>query len=492
MSGLFFGVNIALKGMTAQQTGLEVTAHNIANANTEGYSRQRVNLESSQPISGLVAGGGQLGSGVDVGSITRVRQQYLDTQVRNQTSGLEHQTAIADTMEQVETVFMEPSDNGLNAQIEDFWNQWQALAADPASTPIRTALQESSATLADTFGQINRQLTDIKAGLATQIESTMGEINGLAADIADLNQQIVKVQLAGEIPNDLLDQRDLLLDQLAALGNIIVTNHMDTSGKYNGAVDVRLGDLTLVNASGASVISGSSDLSSVTSGSLGGLQILAGDGSSSQSVQHYIDRLNGLAISIARSVNEVHAAGVDLNGNAGGNYFVFTDADGNSIDLSGVDWNDPGASGLSAASLAVNPEIEADVAKIAAAAPSGMFMEGNGDIALQIAALGDARMAYDSASGLLTAQNGGSYTIASFYQNLVTEIGSTVSSSGRKAETMQVLVTQMKNHRESIMGVSLDEESVHMIQYQHAYEACAKVISIIDEMLDTLINGMKA
>ncbi len=492
MSGLFFGLNIALKGMTAQQTGLEVTAHNIANANTEGYSRQRVNLESSQPISGLVTGGGQLGSGVDVGSITRVRQQYLDTQVRNQTSGLEHQTAVAGTMEQVETVFMEPSDNGLNAQIAEFWNQWQALAADPASTPIRTALQESSATLADTFGQVSRQLTDIQAGLATQIESTVGEINGLAGDIADLNQQIVKVQLAGEIPNDLLDQRDLLLDQLASLGNITVTNRMDGSGKYNGAVDVRLGDLTLVNASGASAINASSDLSSVTGGSLGGLQTLAGDGSSSQSVQYYIERLNGLALSIARSVNEVHAAGVDLDGSAGGNYFVFTDADGNNIDLTGVDWSNPGASGLSAANLAVNPEIEADVTRIAAAIPGSILMEGNGDIALQIAALGDAPMAYDSASGLLSAQTGGNYTIASFYQNLVTEIGSTVSSSGRKAETMQALVTQMKNQRESIMGVSLDEESVHMIQYQHAYEACAKVISIIDEMLDTLINGMKA
>lgn len=492
MSGLFFGLNIALKGMTAQQTGLQVTAHNIANANTEGYSRQRVNLESSYPISGLVAGGGQLGSGVDVGSITRVREQYLDTQVRNQTAGLEFQNVVNDTMGLVETVFMEPSDNGLNAHMEEFWNQWQALSADPASTPIRTALQESSAALADTFGQVSRQLTSIKAGLATQIEGVVGEINGLAADIADLNQQIVKVQISGEIPNDLLDQRDLLLDQLAARGNITVTNSMDSSGKYSGAVEVRLGDLTLVNASGASAISASSDLSSVTGGSLGGLQVLAGDGSSSQSVQYYINRLNGTAVSIARNVNQVHAGGVDLQGNAGGNYFVFTDANGSSIDLSGVDWSNPGGSGLSAANLAVNPDIKADVAKIAAAAPSSILMEGNGDIALQIAALGDAQMAYDGASGLLVPQSGGSYKIASFYQNLVTELGSTVSSSGRKAQTMQALVDQIKNQRESTMGVSLDEESVQMIQYQHAYEACAKVISIIDEMLDTLINGMKA
>ncbi len=492
MSGLFFGLNISLKGMMAQQTGLETTAHNIANVNTEGYSRQRVNLEASQPISGLVTGGGQLGSGVDVGSITRIRQQYLDTEVRTETSALECQTAIAGTMDLVQTVFMEPSDNGLNAQLEDFWNEWQELAADPSSTPVRTALKEASTALADTFRQINQQLTEVQAGLQTQIDDTVGGINQLAAAIADLNKQIIKVKITGENPNDLMDKRDLLLDQLAALGNITVTNSQDGSGNYTGGVDIKLGDLTLVDASGATVISSEDDLSSVTGGSLGGLQSLAGDGTSNDSVQYYIDRLNGLALSIARSVNEIHATGADLNGDAGAEYFVFTGGDGNPIDLSSVDWSDPAASGLSAANMAVNPDIDADVTKIAAAVSGSLVLEGNGDIALQIAGLGDAPMVYDAASGLLTSQDGGNYTIASFYQNLITDMGSTVSSAERRIDNLQALVDQVKNQRESIMGVSLDEESAHMIQYQHAYEACAKVISIIDEMLDTLINGMKA
>jgi len=492
MSGLFFGLNISLKGLMVQQAGLETTAHNIANANTEGYSRQRVNLEASQPISGLVTGGGQLGSGVDIGSITRVRQQYLDSEVRNETSQLEYQKAVAGTMNQVQTVFMEPSDNGLNAQLADFWNQWQVLAADPSSAPVRTALKEASTALADTFQQIDRQLGEIQAELQTQMDDTLAEVNELAAAIADLNKQIIRVKITGENPNDLTDKRDLLLDQLSALGNVTVTNSQDASGNYTGGVDVKLGNLTLVDSSGATVISSADDLSSVKSGALGGLQILAGDGTSNSSVQYYIDRMNSLALSIARTVNEIHAGGVDLNGDAGENFFIFTDSGGNPIDLSAVDWSDPAASGLGAANLAVNPDIDADVSKIAAAVSSSLVMEGNGDIALQIARIGDAPMVYDPTSGLLASQTGGNYSIASFYHNLVTDIGSTVNGAERKVDNIQALVDQVKSQRESIMGVSLDEESAHMIQYQHAYEACAKVISIMDEMLDTLINGMKA
>lgn len=492
MSGLFFGLNIGLKGLMAQQTGLQTTAHNIANANTEGYSRQRVNLEASPGLSGLVNGSGQLGSGVDVGSITRIRQQYLDTEVRAETSALECQTEIAEAMDLVQTVFMEPSDEGLNAQLAEFWNQWQELAADPSSTAVRTALKESSAALADTFQQISRQLTRIQAGLESQIDQEVQQVNSLASAIADLNKQIIKVKISGENPNDLMDQRDLLLDRLAALGNITVANSQDAGGSYTGGVDVKLGSLTLIDASGAAVISSADDLSSVTGGSLGGLQTLAGDGSSNDSVQYYIDRVNGLAFSIASTVNAIHAAGVDLNGDAGEDYFVFTDAGGNPIDLDSVDWSDPAASGLSAANMAINPDIDADVTRIAAAVAGGLTLEGNGGIALRISGLSDAAMAYDPSSGLLVGQEGGNYTIASFYHNMVTEVGSVVSRAERSANNLQALTDQIRAQRQSIMGVSLDEESARLIQYQHAYNACAKVISIIDKMLDTLINGMKA
>jgi flagellar hook-associated protein 1 FlgK len=473
---LFFGMNIALKGMMAQQAALNVTSNNIANASTDGYSRQQVNLEASTPISGIVTGE-QLGSGVDVSDVARVRNEFFDYQLRTQTSDLNSDTTIHDTLGNVETVINETSsDTGLSSEMDSFWNAWQDVSVTPASSAVRTTLMESAVTLTDSIRQLSSQLTGIQDDInKTQIPQSVENVNSISARIATLNGQIVTSEANGETPNDLLDKRDLLLDQLSATGNITVTKRGTT-----GAVDVIFGtmkDKPIVDKDGAHDLNSSAiTASSVTGGSLGALAQLGviGDAAPANTVQYYINKLDTLAAGIATRVNGVHFTGTNLEGksgddNVGADFFVSKDG-----------------SSLSAANICVNSAIQDDVSKIAASGGT-TNLTGNGDIALKIADLKDTKLT----SGLGISDTG-TITIGAFYQDMVTELGSKVNEAKSNITNQQTLVDNLSSKKESVSGVSLDEETTNIVLYQHAYSACAKVISVMDEMLDTIINNMKA
>jgi flagellar hook-associated protein 1 FlgK len=299
---LFFGNNIALKGMMAQQAALNVTANNVANASTEGYSRQRVGLEASNPISGIVYGE-QMGSGVDVADVSRVRSEFLDYQLRTQTSELNSQKTMHDTLDNIETVFNETSrDIGLSSDLSNFWNAWQDVSVTPSASAVRTVLMESAVTLTDNIRQIYSQLSGIKDDINTQISQSVENVNSIAIRLNTMNRQIANSVMNVETPNALLDSRDLLLDQLSEIGNITVAKRGTT-----GAVDIKLGDNTIVDADGFHAMI---DTASVTGGSLGALKRL-GDtsGDNVGSVQYYMDKLDTMAAGIAKSVNELHSAG---------------------------------------------------------------------------------------------------------------------------------------------------------------------------------------
>lgn len=487
---LFFGINIALKGMMAQQAALDVASHNIANANTPGYSRQRVTLQTSPPISGLNCG--QLGSGVDTAEITRIRDLFLDYQVRKEASSLEKQQVIYEALQMAENVFMEPSPTGFNNKLDTFWNAWQELSRTPDSSPVRTALKEASVSLTDALRQMHGQLTDIKIDAQSQIDLQIREVNSIAERIAVLNQQIVYVQMTGQNPNDLYDKRDLALDELAALGNIAVTDSLDGNGRATGALEVKFGGLDIVAADGPQAISRNDiDSLALTDGSLAGLLQISGDNDQPGSIQYYMAKLDTLAAGIAKTINDLHHTGLDLAGGVGQDYFIFQDAGGNIIDLEAVDWDDPWGSGLGAAGIYVNPAIAGNVSLIAASPAGDLLLEGNGGIALKIAQLKDTWLQYDPHSRMLKNQ-AGDITIGMFYQNLITDLGSAAGEAEKRVENQQTLVNQIINRRESMQGVSVDEEVANMVIFQHSFDASAKVISIIDQMLDTIIHGLKA
>ncbi|NLV22464.1 MAG: flagellar hook-associated protein FlgK [Syntrophomonadaceae bacterium] len=464
---LFFGNNIALKGMMAQQAALNVALNNVANANTEGYSRQRVDLQASNPISGIVYGE-QLGSGVDVANIGRIRDEFLDYQLRTQTSELKAHTTVHDTLNNVEIVFNETArDIGLSSDLNKFWNAWQDVSVTPASPAVRTVLMESAVTLSDHMRQIYSQLSGIREDINTQISQSITAVESIAARINTLNTQIANSSMNGETPNDLLDSRDIMLDKLAEIGNITVTKRGTT-----GAVDVKLGEHTIVDQAG--VHTDEFDPATVKGGTLGALVKLGGAGTNNPgSVQYYMDKLNIMAASLANNVNALHVQGINLDGETGesnpGAQF-FTANDGEEIN---------------AANLTVNSAIQNNVYKIAAS-NNEVNLTGNGEMALALANLRTTSQISDSEDG------SGQKTIDAFYQETVTQLGSKVNEAESNVINQQTLVTNLSLKKESVSGVSLDEETANTVVYQHAFNACARVISIIDQMLDTVINRMKA
>lgn len=462
MSSAFFGLNTALRGLVASQTMLETAAHNTANASTPGYSRQRAGLVASEPYaypafnrSGLP---GQIGTGVTVATITRVRDAFLDLQLRSQLSIEGDWSARRDELSKVETIFPEPTGSGLGTVLGRFWDAWQDLAADPTSSAARAALVEQSLTVAARFGRDAAQLRTLTEGIDGQIRQDVATVNGLAERIAALNTQIQMVRVSGDHANDLEDQRDILLDELAGIVPITLQAQAD------GTVTVLVAGTDLVNGSRVRALStgpnGSGKL--VPTWSDGSLVPLAGGRLAALvdvrdvKLAGYRTRLDGLASGVADAVNALHVTGLDGAGAAGLAFFSYTAGD-------------------AAATLAVNPAIVSNPNLVAAA--SAPNQPGDGSIA---GAIADLRAGRQFASGTQTA--------ADYYASLVGEIGSDARQASEMAGNQELVTGHLRQRRESTSGVSLDEEAADMIRFQHAYAAAARVITTFDEMLDVLIN----
>ncbi len=424
------GLQTALSGLQAEQEAINTTGQNIANANTPGYSRQVVNLQAALPISvpalsGLTGLGAQLGTGVDATTISRIRNQFLDIQYRAQNSATSNASTQQTTLQQAQTALAEPTSSGISAQLANFWSAWGALANAPTSTAALQTVVDKGQTLTQTINQVDAQLTTIQ-GQAAQQASTLTGANGqLVTDanrIASLNDQISKSLANGQTPNDLLDQRDQLLDDLSSLGNINVTS------QSNGMVQVTFGDAASPIVNGTTV-NWPQTITAATGGTVGGLLSASQPGGQ---IDQYRTMLDGVANKLITAVNGLTTAS-------------------------------PFFSGTNAANIAV------------AATPStvqtGSAGAGTGanDVAQAVAAL----------SGGAPDQG---------YDAFVSHVGSDVSAAGSTQQTASSLLGAISNQRQSVSGVSLDEEMTNLISFQRGYQASARIMTTIDSALDTLIN----
>jgi len=317
MWGTFGSVEVALRALQAQRLALDVIAHNIANANTPGYSRQAARLETAPPYPwpGLTrgAGAGQLGTGVRAAEIDRLRDAFTDLQLRQQLGLSGHYTVLADGYAQVEAVFNEPSDSGLNEQLGRFWGAWQELALSPQDTAIRVGLIESAKNLAGLFNRMAGQLKQLQRDLDFRVVNKVAELNELADRIARLNAQIGQIQGTGQNPNDLRDQRDALLDNLT---RIVRAAYVEAP---NGQVTVYIGGRMLVSgdqAFGLTTVSGPGGfVEPVWAGD--GAPVALGDAPGELAAYIYLREtvipgkltdLNGLAAALAGAVNAAHQA----------------------------------------------------------------------------------------------------------------------------------------------------------------------------------------
>lgn len=244
MSGLFSTLNVSVRGMNAQQTAIDVTSHNIANANTDGYSRQRATMETTRPTT---TSAGQLGTGVQVSSISRIRDAYLDYQVRAENGTMGLNQGKENVLSEVETVLNGVSDTGVPTLLDKVFASWQALSTSPELSNTRTVVAQQSKALTDELNSTYNQLMTVKDDAKAVVRQDVVDINAMLNQIDDLNKQIKTVKIGGNEPNDLMDKRDLLEDQLSTKFGITI-DKKTYGGENIKATDGAVGDLTLVKS----------------------------------------------------------------------------------------------------------------------------------------------------------------------------------------------------------------------------------------------------
>ncbi len=472
MRSTFFGLEIGRRGLQAQQRALDVTGHNVANANTPGFTRQEAVLTTTTPFPVPALnrpwGAAQVGTGVEISEIRRLRDQFLDLQVRHENKTLGYWEARRDALRKVEVILNEPSDSGLRAVFEQFWQALEELSKNPESLAARSVVRQRGMALAETFNHMDRQLRELQEDLNSAVEVKVKEINSLGSQIAALNQQILKIEVTGARANDLRDKRDVLLDQLAKLVNFQA--HEDN----RGLVNINIGGRPLVQGEEFYGLKTESDPNNdgflkvlweadgqpvqIEAGTLRGLIEMR-----DSFVREVRMKLDNLARALVTEVNSIHKNGYNLNG------------------INNVNFFDP--AGVTAAMIAVDDKIEADLNNIAAASPNSTpppdYYEGDGSNALKLAQLKQKPI-----DGL------GGTTFEDYLRSAVGQLGVAAQEANRMVENQELLVSQLENNRQAVSGVSLDEEMVNMIRFQHAYNAAARVITTMDEMLDLIISRM--
>jgi len=464
MTGIFGTLNMGKRALLAQQLAINVTGHNISNVNTEGYSRQKVVMETNPPTS---AWPGQVGTGVRAAQINRVYDHFLGTQIQDEKTNLGRWEAQQSGLKNIDAIFNESNGYGLNQTMNEFWNSWQELSNNPSSITERNNVVEKGKALSSAFHRIHDELEQAQQQADDNIKATIDRINTLAEQIADLNKNISSVEANGQKANDYRDQRDMLVKDLSSLIDI------KTFENNNGQLDIILG-------SGRPLVSNSSfqSLSADIRGD-GLNDVVWNDGYGTSvnitnnisggelkgwlevrdtNIDNYLGKLDSLAGGIISGVNGLHSTGYGLNRSTNGQNFF---------------------SGTDASDIGVNSNIVNDVTLIAAANNSG-GAPGDNLNAVAIVNLQNSLL-----------MNGNSATYNSFYSSLISEAGNASATASANREHQSSIITYLENRREAVSGVSLDEEMVNLIKFQHAYESAAKVISTADELLDTLIDMVR-
>ncbi len=458
MSDISRVFNTAKETLLSNLTAINITSSNIANVNTSGYSRLR-------PIFGSVrqaaAGVDSLQVGVKITNVERIYDRYLEEQLVQQQQEVGYNNIREDLLGRVEEVFNESSVDGLNALMNQFWGAWSDLSADPSGKGERDVLASVAGSLASAFRQYAGALESLQSDANEGVSDQVSQLNAYLADMAVLNQQVVQSETGGMSADNLKDQRAELMNTIGALADIqyfedadggvniflsngtplvqgattfplTVKDNPDNSNLYN-VVAVSEPDVSLNNAIDGGKIGGFLEIRDVR-------------------IPEYLKELDAVASALIAAVNNAHQGGYDVDGNAGVAFFLpATTAEG----------------------MVLNPVIEADSGKIAASAT----VNGDGDKARSIATLQDELL-----------MSGGRVTIASYYSSFLASVGQDAVEAARAAERQGMISSQLLSQRESVAGVSLDEEMLNLIKYQAGYNAAGKLCGVVNEMLDTLMT----
>ncbi|MEK6704682.1 MAG: flagellar hook-associated protein FlgK [Bdellovibrionota bacterium] len=467
MAGVF---KTGQSGMNVARAAIATTGHNISNANREGFSRQRV---QSAPNETRTAAGshGYVGSGAIISRIERVNDQYIEKQLRNGAKDLAHFEEKDLVLGQVEDVFNEMHGDGLNRLIATFFNEFRRLSNEPDNEAVRQSVREASQALVGDFHRLRKEVEEVRRHIDARLENYTTEINAISDEIKELNLKINILENSGAPANDLSDKRDVALKKLATYMNL--NTHKDNNN--NTIVEIS-GVGPLVTGGRSEKFStarspkddqgkqeGSLDLVSTSSvqavvthqikgGKLGALLEIR-----DQTLSTIVDRLDDLAYALTNTVNEIHIQGFTRNG------------------LTNVEFFKPISKERAAEFLELSDAVRDNVNNIAAAA----MPEAPGDnrIALVISGLQNMRL-----------MNEGNATMDDWYNSIVSDVGVAAAKTKFGLNQQRDIITQLNRMRDQISGVSIDEETANLMQFQHAFDASAKVIQVADEMLKTVLE----
>ncbi len=464
------GLEIGRRALQAQQAALNVTGHNIANANTPGFSRRQISLENA--ISRVNNG---IGSGADVAQIQRQRNSFDDAQMRVQQQLLGRWESLERALGSIEaifnepagagsseagTIFNEPSGMGLSGSLSRFWNAWQDLANVPESGAARAAVRQEADFLVTTLHQYNAKLSETRTELDEQVVWEVEDINEILDQLGDINAALPAAGFSGGDDGDLKDRRDLLLDELSNKIDISITE------RANGQISVMLSGHNLVDGDSVShlrvrqvsqdgrpisqiVYEDDGGVAPISEGRLLGLVAVR-----DEIVPDLLDRLDQMAVGLVERINSLHRTGFGLDGSTGNNFF------------------DPEST--TASNIAIDRAVLEDLDNIAASADGN---SGDNGLALAVSAVRNEGILED-----------GTQTMDGFYNEMLGEIG----ARSREAQTMagnnRLFAQQIENRRQSVQGVSLNDEASQLVLFQRAYQAAARAVSIIDDLMEVTIN----
>lgn len=456
MSGLFGIINIGLSALLAHRQSLDVRSHNLANVDTPGYSRQEALLGTNPalPPAGTAEAliGGQFGSGVNVVAVRRARESFLGLQARICGGAFGKWNSTAGALRQVESILAPSPGNDISSMLDGFWNAWETVANHPEDVGLRYVLLETATTLSDTFRDYVERLQSISLTIDTGLETRVQEVNTLTTQIAEYNRQISVALAEQRAPNDLYDSRDLLLDRLAELTGAMPMN--SERGQLivylDGRPVIQGGSAYQLSVTAAGLVTSYDDAEvQITSGEISGL-LEARD----VAIPGYLNELDLIAGTLVTEINALHQTGFGLDDVTGRDFFV---------------------AGTTAADIAVDPAIAADVRAIAGAA--AIASPGDGSVALQIANL--------RSTPVLAGR-----TINEVAQTLLALVGNDIATCRNGIEAQQFALDQIRRQQQSISGVSIDEELIYLTFSQRAYEAAARIITVADDMLGIIIERM--
>ncbi|HKJ10422.1 MAG TPA: flagellar hook-associated protein FlgK [Gammaproteobacteria bacterium] len=550
MSGGGDLLSIATGGLQAFQQALSTTGNNIANVNTDGYSREQVNLATQVP---QPTGAGFIGTGVKVTGITRSYNQFVTEQVRSSTSANASLQTYANLAGNVSNLLGDSS-AGLSPALQSFFNAVQGVASNPTDPSARQVMLSQGQTLASRFNYLNQQLSDQRKQVDGQLNDAVSQINSLAKSIAQVNQKIVTAtgQAGGQPPNTLLDQRDTLLNKLSKQVSVSTVAQSDgsvnvfigkgqplvtefTAGKLSYKPAPAPGMQPVVSFSSSGTSGAVPVTGNITGGNLGGMLSFR-----SQVLEPAQTSLDRLAASVASKFNAQHVKGITLNGNPGGDFFSASPkvnqtagspdsvavtydpqtvsqlgASSYTLAYNGSNWTLTPAGGKAITLSGSGPTFKGDGMKITvnkpaptssvqytintnAASTIGVAIQDPAKIAAADPVAGSTGNVGDNRNALALAKlqdaltmDGGTSSFSGNYGQLVADIGTKTSQAQTNQKAQQAMLQQAQSKQSSISGVNLDQEAANLVKYQQAYQAAAHVVTIANTVFQSLLSAVR-